>query len=336
VATPFAVRRSGSLLLKALAVGGFAAAAWFVCGGVAAAGEDHSDEALTPLDAVNVALGEQQAATADLLPPEAVRQYTVPLTPVTAASQPFGSQAVEAVDFHPLVAVAAAHPLAAVPTPCSHAYPADPYPTWTYPDATALESDFGSYSGTDWNSGSGSASGSDSEEYSYSSGYGYSSGYSDGYGYSGGASNTMPAPLYEAKLAAKAAAREAAEVSVPSPASAAQVSTPARADVLMPTFPTFAATQLAPDSPSTPNAEVVWEVPQPSTPAPAPKQAPAPSSPTASSSSGADSGGGHRGGVIASFAGRSDSTPLTALSVERRDDGRSPGSVPGLPSTSPD
>ncbi|MEU4743037.1 hypothetical protein AB0G02_21580 [Actinosynnema sp. NPDC023658] len=333
MATPFAVRRSGSLLLRALAVGGLAAAAWFVCGGVAAAGEDHSDEAPTPLDAVNVALGEQQSATTDLLLADAVRQYAGSFTPVTAAPQPFESQAVEAVDFHPFTA--AVHPLVVVPAPvpveaagdlCSYAHPADAYPSWTYPDVdAAVESDFGSGS----YSGSSSGSYSDSE----SDSYGYSGGYADGYGYSGGASNTMPAPLYEAKVAAKAAAREAAEVSAAPPASVVEVIAQARADVPV---PPFAAAQPVPDSPSAQAAEVVWEVPEPSTPAPAPKQAPAPSSPTASSSSGADSGGGHRGGLIASFAGRSDSKPLTALSVERPDDGRSPGSIPGLPSTSPD
>ncbi|NUS65476.1 MAG: hypothetical protein HOQ46_17690, partial [Saccharothrix sp.] len=68
---------------------------------------------------------------------------------------------------------------------------------------------------------------------------------------------------------------------------------------------------------------------------PAPKQAPAPSAPTASSGS-ADSGGSQRGGQLASLTAECHPKPSAAWSAERRDDGRSPGSVPGLPSTSPD
>ncbi|NUT98462.1 MAG: hypothetical protein HOY78_41285, partial [Saccharothrix sp.] len=59
-----AARRSGSLLLRALAVGGFAVTAWLLSGGVAAADDqDHPDVVSNPLDAVNLAIGRQQTAT---------------------------------------------------------------------------------------------------------------------------------------------------------------------------------------------------------------------------------------------------------------------------------
>lgn len=290
-----AVRRSGSLLFRVLAVGGLATAAWLVCAGSAAAGGDHTDEVARTLDAVNATLGGQRSATAgllaDVLPPRA--------TPVAALA------------FDPFAFEVGAHPIERPPLvdgPLEVPYPQGGYPTddgYPYPDEDR-------FSDPDCDDG-----------------YGRS-----GYSHSGSASNTMPEPLYEAKVAAKAAARAAASAQAEptfAPAHAGVIA-PARADgaSLAPAAPVSPSSQIA----ST--AEVVWEVPEPSTPAPSPKQAPAPSAPTASSSSSADNGGGHRGGVIASFTGQSDPKPLTAWSVERRDDGRSPGSVPGLPSTSPD
>ncbi|KOX13071.1 hypothetical protein ADK67_44650 [Saccharothrix sp. NRRL B-16348] len=296
------------MLLRTLAVSGFAAAAWFVCAGVAGADEDHSDEVAKSLDSVNVAdpvtvaLGEQTAA-ADLLA-EAVPADVAPYASVGVAPQPYESPSVGGAELFAVdYATVASRPLAVTSDPAepeADRYQ-EPYPT---PGSSSSSSDTGGLS--------------------------YSGGYSSGYSHSGTASNTMPAALYEAKVAEKAA-RAAVQVSAPAP-QPVPVAVPARATVL------FAPTSLPAPAVSqvTSDAEVLWEVPEPSAPAPTPKQAPAPSAPTASSGSADSGGGGHRGGVIASLTGQSNLKPLAAWSAERRDDGRSPGSVPGLPSTSPD
>ena len=304
MAAPNATRRGGSLLLRTLAVGGFAAVAWFVCAGVASAGEDHPDEAKKTPDAVNVALGEQQTTAVDLLIAEAVPRDVVPF--VTLALQPSGSPSFGGVE---LYAVESQPPVVMSGQAGAdvHRYQ-EPYPT----------------------AGSSSSSGT--------GGYSYSGGSSSGYRHSGTVSNTMPAPLYEAKVAEKAAVRAAtarAQVQAPAPKPepvAVAVAAPARETVrFAPTAqPSPVASQVAP------NTGVTWEVPEPSAPAPTPKQAPAPNAPTASSGCADNGGGGHRGGVIASLTGQADLKPMAAWSAERWDDGRSPGSVPGLPSTSPD
>lgn len=292
MAAPEAVRRGGSLLLRALAVGGLATAAWLVCAGVAAADEDHSDEATKTLEAVNLTLGEQRTAIAELLADAAPRQV-----PPFLLSAPVEAEPVGAVPF--IAPGVAADPV--VVSPFAPLAADAPSPT---------------------------------ESYSY----GYSSS-SSGYSHSGTVSNSVPAPLYEAKVAAKAAARAAATPADPAvadiPAAPTPVSEPVRTAVPPPAPttapPATAATQTASDT------EVRWEAPEPTAPAPAPKQAPAPTAPTASSG-GADSNGGHRGGGVfqASLIGQSTAKPLAAWSAERWDDDRSPGSVPGLPSTSPD
>lgn len=305
MAAPNAVRRGGSLLLRTLAVSGLAAAAWLVCGGVAAAGEDHPDEAAKTLDAVNVAIDEQQTAAADLVT-SVVPAGVAPFAAVGVAAQPFGSPS------------SGSSSLASPSLGGVELAAVESRPLAVMTDGPAPEPE------------------ADQEPYPESSstgGYSYSSGYASGYSHSGTASNTMPAPLYEAKIAQKAAARAAvveAPVS-PTPQPVA-LAAPVRVNVLL--APTA---EPSPDvSPVTPNAEVIWEVPEPSAPAPTPKQAPAPSAPTASSGGADSGGGGHRGGVNASLTGQADLKPLVAWSAERWDDGRSPGSVPGLPSTSPD
>ncbi|MBB5806400.1 pyruvate/2-oxoglutarate dehydrogenase complex dihydrolipoamide acyltransferase (E2) component [Saccharothrix ecbatanensis] len=335
-----AVRRSGSALLRALAVGGLATAAWLACAGLASAGEDHPDEIATTLDAVNVALGEQQSATADplLADPLASDPLLADLpasdllglptfdhSAFAADCRPFDGPldgrldrplAVNERPFEAALEVGLPSLLDAPSTDDSRAPHSDPYSTpYSDPNADAPYAD--PY---------------EDDEYTHP---GFTSG-SSNYSHSGSVSNTMPAPLYEAKVAAKAAARAAASappVALPPP-TAAPAPTAVRATALagLDLLPVSAS----PVSQTTSNADVVWEVPNPSAPAPTPNQAPAPSAPTASSSSSADSGGGHRGGLIASFSSQSDPKPLAAWSTERWDGGRSPGSVPGLPSTSPD
>jgi hypothetical protein len=323
VAVSDAVRRSGSALLRALAVGGLATAAWLACAGLASAGEDHPDEIATTLDAVNVALGEQQSATADPLladplaldPSDLFGLAAFDHSAAEADSRPLDRPlAVNERPFEVALEVGSPSLLDEPSTDDSRAPHSDPYcdqdadSPYADPYADPYE-----------------------DEYTHP---GFTSG-SSNYSHSGAVSNTMPAPLYEAKVAAKAAARAAASapVALPLPTAApaptvVRATAPAGLDLL--------PVSASPVSQTTSNADVVWEVPNPSAPAPTPNQAPAPSAPTASSSSSADSGGGHRGGLIASFSSQSDPKPLAAWSTERWDDGRSPGSVPGLPSTSPD
>ncbi|MFE9744635.1 hypothetical protein ACFYOT_07015 [Saccharothrix saharensis] len=312
MATPYAVRRGGSLLLRTLTVGGLAAAAWFVCAGVASAGEDHSDEAVKTLDAVNAAFGGPQTAIVDQAVTEAVPEKLAPFATVTHEPQPIESA--QSFESFPAVALFTADlagtDVLAPAAPAVMTGPVEP-DAYRYPDSDPYSDSTGE------------------ESYGYSGG---AAGYG-GYSHSGAVANTMPVPLYEAKVAAKAAAR-AAQAQARAAVTPTAVPLAAPVPVAAPLF-----TPLAPPAPAvtpaTPNAEVVWEAPQPSAPAPAPKQAPAPSAPTASSGS-ADSGGGHRGGLLVSLTGQSDPKPLAAWSAERWDDGRTPGSVPGLPSTSPD
>ncbi|MFD0199401.1 MULTISPECIES: hypothetical protein [Saccharothrix] len=333
MATPFAAGRGGSPLLRTLAVGGFAAAAWFLCAGVAAADEDHSDEAAKTHDAVNVALDGQQAVDTALLLAETVPQQAAPFVSVTLEPQPFESAqsfesssitGVETSAVETSVVEFAGADVLDYRLPTVVAEPeADRHPSDSdtssdpYPGSDAY-SDTGGHSYSGYPAGTG--------------GHSASGGYSNGYSHSGTVSNTMPAPLYEAKVAAKAAAREAAiQAATPESPPAVHVTAPTRATALP-----FAPSTEPDTSQVTPSTDVIWEVPEPSAPAPTPKQAPAPSAPTASSGSASDGGGGHRGGLIASLTGQADLKPSAAWSVERWDDGRSPGSVPGLPSTSPD
>ncbi|XVS64142.1 hypothetical protein ACQPYE_38835 [Actinosynnema sp. CA-299493] len=313
MATPDAVRPGGSLLLRALAVSGLAAAAWFVCAGVASAGEDHPDEATKTLDSVNVAIGAQQAAAADLIT-SAVPADVAPFTTVAVAQRPFESPSFIGVALPGTESRPAGLPAVTV-LPTVTVLPGEPAPDADrdqepYPESST---DGGYYSG----------------------GYSHTGGYSNGYSHSGTVSNTMPVPLYEAKVAEKAAVRAAAARAV-----AAPEPVPVVAVVVVPTRANEPLTPTTPPSPVasqvTPDTEVTWEAPEPNAPAPMPKQAPAPSAPTASSGSADGGGGGHRGGVIASLSGQADLKPSAAWSAVRWDDGRSPGSVPGLPSTSPD
>ncbi|MFD7652962.1 hypothetical protein ACFV4N_03180 [Actinosynnema sp. NPDC059797] len=335
MAVPDAVRRSGSLLLRTLAVGGLATAAWLVGAGAASA-EDHPADAADlsfPTSPPATSPSHADAASPDLLSTSdllstvdllSTADFSFPADLASAAGVASTAGAVfdeqQAVDLlfaavpaRESAEIFAIPPLAFGPRPVEEVAGVN--------QVLANEAFFAGDAFTD-------------EDLSYSGGSAHS-----GYSHSGSATNTMPAPLYEAKVAAKAAARAAAAtpappVQAPSPAPApnpepAPAPAPVAAAATLPTL-------TAPDTrPTTENAEVTWEAPEHNAPAPSPKQAPAPSAPTASSTS-ADNGGGHRGGPVASLTGQSDVARTTAWSVERRDDGRSPGSVPGLPSTSPD
>ncbi|MEV0676650.1 hypothetical protein AB0I60_09000 [Actinosynnema sp. NPDC050436] len=287
MAVPDAVRRTGSLLLRALTVGGLATTAWLLGTGAAAAeGQDHPDEASMMPDVVNMAFDQQRTATEELLT-ALLADHPVPTAPATLS---FAS--VDLVS--PVDADQAVEPVLVT------AAPEDEGPT--------------SFSG-----GTESRTGTRT----------------------GAVTNTIPAPLYEAKLAAKAAAHPAAhQTPEPSPAPeqvpADVPPAPEHPPVAAPPHPAAPPTQATPveEPPAAPL--VTWENPEPAPPAPAPTQAPAPTAPTTASSTGHDSSNGHRGGVIASATSQSGLIPPAVWSVEQREDGRSPGSVPGLPSTSPD
>ncbi|MEU4802337.1 hypothetical protein [Actinosynnema sp. NPDC023587] len=292
-----AVRRSGSLLLRALAVGGFATTAWLLGTGAAAAdGQNHPDEGPTTLDVVNVAVDQQRTATAELL--EAI--FTDHLTPALP-----GPVVISPVQ---------------VPSPIGADLPIQSAAPVTGPVAeTVAETAEGptSFTGGTANSGTGTRTGL--------------------------IVNTVPAPVYEAKVAAKAAARQAAlQTEAPAPVPdevPVPVPTPVEAQLPVTTAPEPAPPPAPVPTPADePAAEapVTWENPEPAPAAPAPKQAPAPTGPTTASTSGHDNSNGHRGGVIASATSQAGLIAPAVWSVEQREDDRSPGSVPGLPSTSPD
>lgn len=277
-----AVRRSGSLLLRAAAVGGLAGVAWLLgAGAAAAAPDDPADEVVAALESVLSAVQQHRGEAAALLdeqlpppPPRLEVTAVVPAERVVVPIEPGASaEFVEVVE-------------------------PDPAPVVFY------------------------------------------SGGHQAPGRSGGMSNAMPAEAYQAKVAAKAAARTAL-VAPPAPAPVATAPAPPPppppAPVSDEAAPQTRSAPVAapPDAPPAP--DLTWENPEPSAPSPAPQHAPAaPSAPSASSST-HDSSNGHRGGgTVASPTAQSALQPSTAWSVERRDDWRSPGSVPGLPSTSPD
>ncbi|GAA0227649.1 hypothetical protein GCM10010492_27480 [Saccharothrix mutabilis subsp. mutabilis] len=306
MAVPDAARRSGSLLLRALAVGGFATVAWLLSGGVAAADEqDHSDVVTNPLDAVNLAVDPQHTATAALL---------AALTERAPVELPDHA----ALTAHTAPIVLPVH-TAPIDLPV-HTAPIDLL-AYTAPALGGPDEDDGGDDGEDPDVPV--YQDEDDRQYSHTGG-------SHSAVAPRSISNTMPAEQYEAKVAAKAAARQAALAPTP-PADeppAPPVEVPQDPEPAQPTYrqPVTEPTATTP----------TWENPQPFTPTPAPQQAPAPTAPTSASAGGLDGSGGHRGGVIASVTGQDRFAPPTVWRVEQRDDRRAPGSIPGLPSTSPD
>ncbi|MCG8925579.1 hypothetical protein [Lentzea sp. CC55] len=152
---------------------------------------------------------------------------------------------------------------------------------------------------------------------------------------SGSISNEAPPEVVQAKAqlrAARKAARLAAALPPPPapPAPPAPVVVTKTVVPLLPDLPAPAPVKAEP----APVSDLNWSTPGPDVPRPAPQ--PAPVVATASASSGhTDNSGGTRG-VLAFLTSHDSLFPPTTWSVEERRDGTSPGSVPGLPSTSPD
>jgi hypothetical protein len=148
---------------------------------------------------------------------------------------------------------------------------------------------------------------------------------------SGTVTNQAPPEVMKAKAQARAAAKAAkAAAEAPPPAPPAPPVVPAKKVVpQLPDLPVPAArTEPAQTS------DLNWTAPGQNAPLPSPQQAPVVA--TASASSGhTDNSGGTRG-VLAVLTSHNALFPPSTWSVEQRRDGRSPGSLPGLPSTSPD
>jgi hypothetical protein len=151
---------------------------------------------------------------------------------------------------------------------------------------------------------------------------------------SGSVSNEAPPEVIAAKAqvrAAKIAAKLAAELPPPPPPPpAAPVVAVKQSVPLLPDLPVPAPVKTEP----VPVSDLTWSAPGPDAPLPAPQQAPVVA--TASASSGhTDNSGGTRG-VLAVLTSHNSLFPPATWSVEERRDGTEPGSIPGLPSTSPD
>lgn len=148
---------------------------------------------------------------------------------------------------------------------------------------------------------------------------------------SGTVSNQAPPEVVKAKAqvrAARVAAKAAAEAPAPPPPAPVTV-----AKKIVPQLPELPA-RSAPKTESNPKSDLTWTEPGQDAPLPTPQ--PAPVVATASASSGhTDNSGGTRG-VLAVLTSHNSLFPPATWSVEERCDGRSPGSLPGLPSTSPD
>lgn len=149
---------------------------------------------------------------------------------------------------------------------------------------------------------------------------------------SGTVSNQAPPEVIQAKVQARAArlaAKAAAELPPPPPP--APVVVPVKKVVPQLTeIPVVLSHKAEPVQKS----DLNWTSPGQDAPLPSPQ--PAPVIATASASSGhTDNSGGTRG-VLAVLTSQNSLFPPATWSVEERRDASAPGSIPGLPSTSPD
>ena len=150
---------------------------------------------------------------------------------------------------------------------------------------------------------------------------------------SGTVTNEAPPEVVAAKAqirAAKIAAKLAAEAPPPPPPPAPPVVVPKQAVPLLPDLPVHTPAKTEP----APANDYNWSAPGPDAPLPTPQ--PAPVVMTVSTSTGhTDNSGGTRG-VLAVLTSHNSLFPPATWSVEERRDGTAPGSIPGLPATSPD
>ena len=292
------MRGTGSLLVRALAVGGITAAAWLFGGAVASADPgDHLPDASSISEFVHATISEHHESVEDKRPElQDIRdQWTATL----------GTAPVDLAFLDP-ARVPEENFLGPTRIPV---VPEDD--SWPQEDDEYSQAVSPVYSGGVLNSGTDR---------------------------SGTVSNTMPEELYTEKVAAKVAAKLAA-APAPTPV---EVAVPVAAEVVatvvdapqwsIPAVPASAPVAEATDAPEASGLE--WEVPRPAAPTPTPQPAQAPTAPTASSSA-HDNSGGTRGGIAVTTAQASPHRS-SVWTAARRDDGRTPGSVQGLPSSSPD
>ncbi|PRY43345.1 hypothetical protein CLV43_10388 [Umezawaea tangerina] len=285
------MRSTGSLLVRALTIGGLAAAAWLVGGAVASADTvDHGVGDTRAVDIVHSVLAEHRVSVEDTQ------------VDVTGISEQWTTA------------------MAAAPVDLGFLEPADEPEQDAEPEETTPAEDDSS-----------------TEELSFSGGI-----ISNATERSGTISNAMPAELYAAKVEAKVAAKLAAQPA-PDPVVEAPAPVVAEAEVVVApvavqqwTIPAIHVSAPVVDvEPAAPSSGPEWETPRPAAPAPAPQPASAPTAPTASSS-GHDTSGGARGGASAVTTAQAAPRAPSTWTVERRDEARTPGSVQGLPSSSPD
>lgn len=314
------MRSTGSLLVRALAVGGLTAAAWLISGAVAsAAPADHSDGIAGTPEAVKTALAsfhqrrDEALSAFDRVPQAIHESWTTALadTVVTTTVHTLAAAPSQPGVNRPLTQ--SSYPLVPAPSlmPAPSLVPATDEAT---EESSETEPPRDSYSGGSYSSST----------------------------MSGSVSNTVSVPMMAAKLEAKAAAKlAAAAVAAPAAPAPAPETAPATTPVTSTVDPQWFARTSTTTTPISIEdvdvesyTELDWEVPSPSAPAPSPQPISAPAAPTASSS-GHDNSGGARGALAVTTA-QSSLHPAATWSVERRDDGRTPGSEQGLPSTSPD
>lgn len=289
------MRSTGSLLVRALVVGGLTAAAWLLGSAVAsAAPTDHSDEVANAHDVVKTALATFHQHRDDALSA---------LAPVRESWITSVTDQVVAGTAHTLTGTAEQ------PVITQNSQPLLPVTQQAAEDENS-EPPRDSYSG-------GSFSGTSK---------------------SGSTSNSMPEPMVAAKFEAKAAVKRAELAAKEAAAVEAKPAAEPVTSTLVPQRTFYAVTPSAPvsieDVDVESYTELDWEVPTPTAPSPGPQPVSAPAAPTVSSG-GHDNSGGTRG-VLAVTTAQSSLHPATTWSVERRDDGRTPGSEQGLPSSSPD
>jgi hypothetical protein len=157
---------------------------------------------------------------------------------------------------------------------------------------------------------------------------------------SGSVSNTVPQPLLAERIAEKQARKAAEQAAAASPPPVVQAPPPVlespvvtKALIRKPVRVAPSAAQLGASAAAN-HSDLGWSSSQHHLPMPAPQPAPAPAAPSASTG-GFDNSGGARGALVV-LTSQSASQPPATWSVEHRTDGRAPGSLPGLPSTSPD
>jgi hypothetical protein len=149
---------------------------------------------------------------------------------------------------------------------------------------------------------------------------------------SGIVTNQAPPEVMKAKAAVRAAAKaaKAAAEAPPAPPAAPPVVSVKKVVPKLPDLPVPAPAKTEPVQKS----DLNWTTPGQDAPLPAPQQAPVVA--TASASSGHTGNSGGTRGVLAVLTSHNSLFPPATWSVEERRDGTEPGSIPGLPSTSPD